>query len=328
MLWQSGSTLLTQSDRRSAGKAGALSGWSRRQHRTAYLMILPAVVAMLLVHYMPMLWGFYISLHDVNLFTMADWMNAPFIGLRSFVDAFDPSTTTGARALRALLNITVYSAVTVSVGYLIGLAVALLLNQQFWGRTFVRGLILLPYITPDSVAYKVWTFIFQSRIGILNRYLIQWGLVSEPPIWLIGPPALWAVVAASVWKGWPFSALILLAALQKIPQDLYEAARVDGASIWQQFVWITMPHLQSVTVTLLLMSILWNFNAFNQFYVMLGRDPGVAAEVPSTLILREAFTNLRYGIGSALSIILMLILLIVTVVYLRVLRATAGAEEV
>jgi multiple sugar transport system permease protein len=227
-----------------------------------------------------------------------------------------------------LLNITLYSAVTVSAGYLIGLAVALLLNQQFWGRTFVRGLILLPYITPDSVAYKVWTFIFQSRIGILNRYLLQWGLVTEPPIWLIGPPALWAVVVASVWKGWPFSALILLAALQKIPQELYEAARVDGASTWQQFRWITIPHLQSVTVTLLLMSILWNFNAFNQFYVMLGRDPGVAAEVPSTLILREAFTNLQYGIGSALSIILMLVLLIVTVVYLRVLRATAGAEEV
>ena len=328
MLWQSGSMPGTQSSRRSAYKSGALSGWSRRRHRTAYLMILPAVVAMLLVHYMPMLWGFYISLHDINLFTMADWMHAPFIGLRNFADAFNPSTTTGARALRALLNITVYTAVTVSVGYLMGLAVALLLNQQFWGRTFVRGLILLPYITPDSVAYKVWTFIFQSRIGILNRYLIQWGLVSEPPIWLIGPPALWAVVVASVWKGWPFSALILLAALQKIPQDLYEAARVDGAATWQQFVWITMPHLQSVTVTLLLMSILWNFNAFNQFYVMLGRDPGVAAEVPSTLILREAFTNLRYGIGSALSIILMLILLIVTVVYLRVLRATAGAEEV
>ena len=328
MLWQSGSALGTQPGGQPVGKAGALSGWSRRQHRTAYWMILPAVVAMMLVHYIPMMWGFYISLHDVNLFTMADWMHAPFVGLRNFVDAFNPSTTTGARALRALLNITLYSAVTVSAGYLIGLAVALLLNQQFWGRTFVRGLILLPYITPDSVAYKVWTFIFQSRIGILNRYLLQWGLVTEPPIWLIGPPALWAVVVASVWKGWPFSALILLAALQKIPQELYEAARVDGASAWQQFRWITIPHLQSVTVTLLLMSILWNFNAFNQFYVMLGRDPGVAAEVPSTLILREAFTNLRYGIGSALSIILMLILLIVTVVYLRVLRATAGAEEV
>ena len=120
MLGQSGSALGTQPGGQPVGKAGALSGWSRRQHRTAYLMILPAVVAMLLVHYMPMLWGFYISLHDVNLFTMADWMHAPFVGLRNFVDAFNPSTTTGARALRALLNITVPT-VTVSVGYLIGL---------------------------------------------------------------------------------------------------------------------------------------------------------------------------------------------------------------
>jgi ABC-type sugar transport system permease subunit len=89
-----------------------------------------------------------------------------------------------------------------------------------------------------------------------------------------------------------------------------------------------MPQLRSVSVTLLLMSMLWNFSAFNQFFVMLGRDPGVAAEVPSTLILREAFTNFQYGIGSALSIILMLILLAITIIYLRVLRGTAGVEEV
>ena len=178
MLGSSSARLGTKPGGRPVGEAGAVSRWSKRQHRTAYWMILPAVVAMMLVHYIPMMWGFYISLHDVNLFTMADWMHAPFVGLRNFVDAFNPSTTTGARALRALLNITLYSAVTVSAGYLIGLAVALLLNQQFWGRTFVRGLILLPYITPDSVAYKVWTFIFQSRIGILNRYLLQWGLVT------------------------------------------------------------------------------------------------------------------------------------------------------
>ncbi len=304
------------------------SGWELRRNRTAFRMILPAVLGMLLVHYIPMLWGFYISLHDVNLFTMADWMHAPFVGLQNFAAGLDPSTTVGARALRSLQNIIVYSAITVTAGYVIGLAVALLLNQEFWGRTFMRTLILLPYITPDSVAYNVWRFIFQSRIGILNRYLLEWGLVSEPPIWLIGPPAFLAVIIASVWKGWPFAALILLAALQKIPLELYEAAKVDGATSWQQFKWITMPQLRSVSVTLILMSTLWNFNAFNQFFIMLGRDPGVAAEVPSTLILREAFTNFQYGIGSALSIILMLILLAITVIYLRVLQGTAGVEEV
>lgn len=304
-----------------------LSGWSRRKHATAYWMILPAVVAMLLVHYIPMLWGFYISAHDVNIFTMVNWINAPFVGFRNFIDGLNPATTTGARALRSLVNITVYSIVAIGAGYVIGLAVAILLNQNFRGRTLMRGLILLPYITPDSVAYNVWKFIFQSRIGLLNRYLVQWNLVSEPPIWLIGPPALWSVTIASIWKGWPFAALILLAALQKIPQELYEAARVDGATAWQQFTMITMPQLRTVSVMQILMSILWNFNAFNQFYIMLGRDPGIAAEVPSTLILRETFTNLKYGIGSALSIVLMLILLVITTVYLIALRGTAGAEE-
>lgn len=297
------------------------------RHRTAYIMILPAVLAMLLVHYMPMLWGFYISVHDVNLFTMANWTSAPFVGIRNFVAGFDGSTAIGARAFRSLVNIVVYSVVTITAGYVMGLAVALLLNQEFRGRTLMRGLILLPYITPDSVAYNVWRFIFQSRIGILNRYLVQFGLVAEPTVWLIGKSALWAVVVASVWKGWPFAALVLLAALQKIPQELYEACRVDGASSWQQFWCITLPFLRPVSVTLILMSILWNFNAFNQFFIMLGRDPGVAAEVPSTLILREAFSNFNYGIGSALSIILMMILLVITVIYLRVLKGTAGSEE-
>jgi multiple sugar transport system permease protein len=305
-----------------------VSGWSRQRQAIAYWMILPAVAAMLLVHYIPMLWGFYISMHDVNLFTMVDWINAPFVGFRNFIDGFNPATTTGARALKALWNITVYSVVAISAGYVIGLAVAILLNQDFLGRTLMRGLILLPYITPDCVAFNVWKFIFQSRIGLLNRYLVQWNLVSEPPIWLVGPPALWAVTIASIWKGWPFAALILLAALQKIPPELYEAARVDGATAWQQFTMITIPQLRTVSVMLILMSILWNFNAFNQFFIMLGRDPGIAAEVPSTLILREAFTNLKYGIGSALSIVLMLILLVITTVYLYALRGTAGAEEI
>ena len=300
----------------------------RRRHVTPYLLILPALLAMLLVHYIPMLWGFYISLHDVNVFTMANWTRAPFVGLRNFIDGFNTATTTGARALRSLWNITVYTVVTVGAGYVIGLAVALLLNQQFFGRTFVRGLILLPYITPDSVAYNVWRFIFQSRIGILNRYLVQWGLVSEPPIWLVGPSALWSVIIAATWKGWPFTALILLAALQKIPHELYEAARVDGASTWQQFRHITMPQLRTVSLSLVLMSSLWCFNAFNPFFIMLGRDPGVAAEAPSTLILREAFTNLKYGLGSALSIVLMLVLLVLTVIYLWVTKGTAGAEGV
>lgn len=282
---------------------------------------------MLLVHYLPMLWSFYIGVHEVNLYTVTNWMSAPFNGVANFLAGFDPHTTLGARSVRALANILLYSAVTIAAGYVIGLAVALLLNHQFTGRTLVRSLILLPYITPDSVAYNVWRFILQSRIGILNRYLLSLGLAKSPPMWLIGAPALWSVVVASVWKGWPFACLILLAALQKIPAELHEAARVDGASPWQQFRYITLPQLKSVTRTLLLLNTLWNLNAFNQFFVMLGRDPGLEADVPSTLILREAFSNFNFGVGSAMSIVLMGVLLLLTVIYIRALRANEGAEE-
>jgi multiple sugar transport system permease protein len=216
----------------------------------------------------------------------------------------------------------IYGLVTIPAGYLLGLLGALLLNRKFVGRTLVRGLILLPYITPDSVAYNVWRFIFQARIGIVNKYLMALGLIQEPLIWLVGDRALYAVIVASIWKGWPFACLILLAGLQGIDPQLYEAARIDGASSWQQFFHITFPLLKPVSKTLLMLNLIWNFHAFNQFYILLGADPG-QAHVPSTFILQEAFKNLHYGLGSAMAVVLMIVILILTAFSLRLRRGSS-----
>lgn len=287
------------------------------KNRTAYLLILPAVLGMLFVHYIPMLWGILISFRDVNLFTVRNWFSAPWVGLANFAQGFDPAGTLGARFWRSLWNVTVFGAVTISAGYVIGIAVAHLLNRRFPGRTLVRGLILLPYITPDSVAYSVWRFIFQARIGLVNKWLMALGLIEEPEIWLVGSRALTAVTISSLWKGWPFAALILLAGLQSIPQEYYDAAKIDGAGGWARFRHVTLPLLAPVTRTYVLMSILWNYNAFNQFRVMFGKDPGIAADVPSTLIMREAFDGFNFGVGSAMSVALMILMLLVTVIFVQ-----------
>ncbi len=290
---------------------------------TPYMLILPAVLGMLFVHFIPMLWGFIISFMDLNIYTVMDWIKAPFIGLSNYVEGFSSVTTLGQRFFRSIFNVAYYSAFTITLGYLIGLGAALLLNKKFVGRTLVRGLILLPYITPDSVAYNLWRFIFQARIGILNKVLLDVGLISDQVIWLVGNKTIYAVIVASVWKGWPFTALILLAGLQSIDPELYQAAKIDGANAWQRFKYITLPHLRPVTRTLIVLNILWNFNAYNQFAVMLGTDPGKYAEVPSTLIMRQAFHHLEYGIGAALSIVLMLIMLLITIGYFYYFRIRA-----
>ena len=291
-----------------------------KKNRIAYYLIIPALICMILVHILPMLWGFIISFSDLDLYTISDWSKAPFIGIGNYLEGLDINSPTGGRFLRSLWNITYYGIAVISIGYFIGLGVALILNQEFIGRTIVRGLILLPYIIPDSVAYSVWRFMFQARIGIVNKYLLSWGLISETKVWLVGDKSIYAVMVASIWKGWPFTCLILLAGLQTIPFELYDAAKIDGASIWQQFRYITFPLLMPITSVLLLLSTLWNFNAFNQFYVMLGDDPGVAAEVPSNLILREAINSFHYGIGAAMSVILMAIMLIFSILYIKKIR--------
>lgn len=284
--------------------------------KAAYKFIAPALICMLLVHVIPIVWGIYIAFLDLDIYTLAQWTKAPFVGLGNFVRIFSSQADVGIKFMKSIWNVIFYGLVTIPAGYIIGLAVALLLNQKFFGRSVVRSIILLPYITPDSVAYNVWRFIFQARIGILNKYLLKLGLVSEPPIWLVGDKAIYAVMVASIWKGWPFACLILLAGLQSIPKEMYEAAKIDGASAFQQFIYITMPFLKPVSVTLLLLSGIWNFHAFNQFYVLLGADPG-SAHVPSTFILQEAFTNLHYGLGAAMSVVLMLVILVLTVLVVR-----------
>lgn len=285
-----------------------------------YFFILPAVVAMIFVHIIPMGWGILISFRDLNIRNIRDWTTAPFVGLQNFFNGFNPVTTIGQRYLQSLYNILFYGVFTITIGFMIALGVALILNKPFVGRTFVRGLILIPYITPDSVAYNFWRFIFQSRIGILNEMLLRIGIIQEPVMWLVGKNTMWAAIIASIWKGWPLSALMLLAGLQTIPRNIYEAAKIDGANFWQQFRYITIAYLKPVIKTIMIMNILWNFHAYNQFRVLFGANPGKHAEVPNTLIMREAFDNYNYGQGSALSVLLMLIMLAITLIYLYFFR--------
>ncbi|MEW6104901.1 MAG: sugar ABC transporter permease [Bacillota bacterium] len=311
-----------------AGAAGGrISRVLARRRLLPYLLIAPALLGTLLVHVIPIIWGVFISFRDLDIYTIANWRGAPFIGLGNYLEALDLADPDGVLFMRSIANVVYYGAVTITLGYVIGLGVALLLNQRFYGRTLVRGLVLLPYIMPDSVAYSVWRFIFQARVGIVNSLLMSLGLIKEPLVWLVGTKTMFAVMVASIWKGWPFACLLLLAGLQSVPRELLECASIDGANWWQRFRYVTWPHILPVTKTLILLNILWNFNAYNQFKVMLGDDPGIYAEVPSTFVVRQAFDNLRYGLGASMSVVLVLMMTVVAVIYLRTLKPGRSVED-
>ncbi|MCX7667564.1 MAG: sugar ABC transporter permease, partial [Atribacterota bacterium] len=162
----------------------------RFARKLAFWFVLPAFLCMLVVHVIPIFWGGYLSFLDLDIYTVTRWSKAPFVGFRNFLTVFSPRTDTGVKYLRSIGNVIYYGLVTIPAGYFVGLGVAILLNRRFWGRSLVRGLVLLPYIPPDSVVYNVWRLIFQARIGLVNKYLFRSGGIKEPAIWLVGDRAI------------------------------------------------------------------------------------------------------------------------------------------
>lgn len=192
-----------------------------------------------------------------------------------------------------------------------------MLQESFRGRGFLRALFLVPYALPVYAAVITWAFMFQRDNGLVNHVLHdQLGITDQPSFWLIGDNSIYALIVVSVWKGWPFAFLMLMAALQNIPRELYEAAAIDGAGVRQQIRRITMPSLRPVNQVLVLVLFLWTFNDFNTPYVLFGKAAPADADLISIHIYQSSFVTWNFGTGSAMSVLLLLFLLVVTAVYL------------
>ena len=215
---------------------------------------------------------------------------------------------------------------SVAFQFLGGFAAALLLHQAFRGRSVVRTITLLPWIIPGVVVALIWEFVYQPNYGLLNDALARLGVLGERVAWLANPAlAMPAVIATNIWRGVPFFAIMLLAGLQAIPTELYEAARVDGASVTQRFWHITVPMLRPIIVVATATRIIWTFNYADLIFVMTGGGPANATQITSTYTLLQAYSNLDFGYAATLSVALLLIMLGFTVFYLR---ATKGLESV
>lgn len=281
------------------------------------MLLLPALLFELLVHLVPMVVGVFISFKALTQLYLAQWQHAPWAGLSNYRIVADVNGAIGQALLHSFVVTCAFTALAVGLSWLFGCAAAILAQDKFRGRGVLRAIFLTPYALPVYASVITWAFMFQYNNGLVNHVLHdELGITSRPTFWLLGDNSFVALVTVSVWRNWPFAFLVIMAGLQSIPRELYEAAAIDGAGIWQQIRLVTMPSLRSVNQVLVLVLFLWTFNDFTTPYVLFGNAAPQPADVISVHIYQSSFLTWNFGEGSAMSVLLLLFLLVVSGGYL------------
>ncbi|NOJ93505.1 sugar ABC transporter permease [Corallococcus coralloides] len=286
------------------------AGSQARERRQAYLLVAPAVLVLAVVALYPVLAAIWLSLHRFILV----FGERRFTGLENYAYLMGD-----ARFWSALGNTAYFTAVAVTVELLLAVPLALLLNRAFPGRGLLRASVLVPWAIPTVVSARLWAWMFNPDYGLINR------LLGGAEINWLGAPgyALHAAILVDVWKTTPFVALLVLAGLQGIPEDLYKAARVDGASGWRQFRSITLPLLKPALLLAVLFRSLDAFRVFDAIYVLTEGGPANTTETLSIYAYKTLMRSGDFGYGSALSVATFLCVVLLAVVWLRWL----GREE-
>jgi ABC-type sugar transport system permease subunit len=271
-------------------------GVERSEARLAYGMVAPAVATILLVALFPLGWTIWESfhLHDLRM----PWLGQPFVGFENYGEVLRDRRFWGAMG-----HTLWFAAASVSLELVLGCVLALAMNRTFRGRALVRASILIPWAIPTVVGALVWRFMFE---GLEN--------------WLTHDRLAWVpIILADTWKETPFVALLLLAGLQGIDPTLYEAARIDGASAWRQFRFVTLPLLMPAILVALIFRTMNAFRVFDLIYVLTGGGPGTATEPIALYTFNSLMHNLRFGYGSTLSVLVFLVTFALALGYIRLL---------
>lgn len=279
-----------------------------------YAFLTPALLFLLIFMLYPVAQEILLSFQDYNL--SKPWKRG-FIGLGNYGTIIkDPLFWL------SLKNSIFWVAGSVSIQFCIGLIIALILNQKFKGRNFFRTVSLLPWAMSGVLTALMWRWIYHGQIGVLNAILLKIGLINRPRGWLSEAQlAMPSLIFANVWKGTPFFIVTMLAALQSIPPELYEAADIDGANGWQSFRYITFPLIKGMIIITTLLRSIWTFNYVDIIYVMTGGGPAHKTQTLAVYIFNTAFTLTNFGYGAALATVLVAILMIFTVIYLTIEKA-------
>ncbi len=279
-----------------------------REKWLGFFIFLPVILLFLIFFAYPLFYGITLSFYKLNTLTLT----GPFIGVDNF-----RTFLSSADVRNALGNSLYWTVASLTLNLLVGLLVALALNERFPGRNLARGLALSSYLIPLVVSAAIWQWMFNAQYGIINYTLFKlWGILPES--WLSDPKtAMPAAIVLNVWRTFPFVVIVLLPRLQTIPEELYSAAKVDGASAWDRFVDVTLPHLRSLFVVLILLRFIFDFNDFTTLALLTGGGPVHATETLPLLVYRQMFGLADTGAAAAVAVLMLLFLLILAVVYLQ-----------
>ncbi len=295
-----------------AGRAAAPARrrGSTRTARLAYALVLPSFLLLVLLELYPIVYSMWLTTQDVQVDVRG--IDAEYVGLENWRHLGEDAT------LGPILRTTVYfTGVVVVASLLLGLGIALLLNQEFQGRDFCRLVLLVPWAIPAVVSGRMWGLAFNSGIGIVNSVLRKLGLIHEGIQWLTDPTlAINTVAFCQVWTSVPLVALFLLAALQTIPQELYHAARVDGAGAWRCFWYVTLPSIRTVGLALVVLTTISSFKVFDLIYVLTNGYADTMVWYFNVFV--QSFKNLNFGYGGTLAYALFLVILGLTAFYFRI----------
>lgn len=288
-----------------------------RESVIGYMFLVPSFVFLIAILAYPLALGIRMAFYDKSLI----YPISNFIGFDNFEELFTDPTF-----WMAFGNTVKWTAAITVVSILLGLVLALILNQSFAGRGIVRAIWLLPWAIPTIVASLCWKWMYDPTIGVLNYLFLKFGIIREPLLYITSrSTAMVSVVVVAAWKSYPFTMLALLAGLQSIPQELHEAGQVDGASALQRFQYITLPLLMPVISILTILQFIWNFNHFDIVYQLTQGGPGDATMLLSTYVYMVAFGATRLGYGSAIAVVMLVMLMLFTAIYLRLYKKQ-GAE--
>lgn len=289
----------------------------KRERWHGYYFLAPALVFITILIALPLARAFWTSLQRTR------GLRSDFAGLDNYIHIF-----TTAPFWDSLRISTVFTSVCVALHMVLGLGLALLLNRVVFARTLFRVGFLAPWIVAPSIGAIIWVWLLEPQFGVVNHLLSGVGLVDRYQAWLGTPAlALASVIIVDVWRGTPFVMLLLLAGLQGIPKDQYEAAAMDGATAWQKFRFVTLPNLRYLMIVASTLDLIYTVRHFDIIAVMTGGGPIDATEVLPVLIYNTAFTQNNFGRASAIGIVLLGIILIFSIFYLRAMKPGKARED-
>jgi multiple sugar transport system permease protein len=284
------------------------------RNSTGLVFVLPALIVLAMLIAYPVAYTGLLSVTDAQ---------GQFVGLKNF------RSVLAARATpQAFYNTIWFVGGSIIFQVILGTAAAILLNQNFVGRGIVRSITLIPWVVPGIVAATTWAWMFHTEFGIINYMLTEPGIIPEPIGWLTNRDTVMPVlIAINVWKLFPFVAIMVLAGLQSIPNDLYEAARVDGANFWQEVRHIMIPQVRSVIVAVTLLLVIWGLNSITIIYAITRGGPANKTLITPIQIFRLAFESTQFNQAAALSVMFFGVAIVIVFIYIKALSSTAGEAK-